>query len=122
MKKEDVDLVKTIFGEVTIIPVVAKKIKIRGGKKILEAGLPIEWDKGRIVLWLLSRQKFLTDDKEVAAIYLGDDITDEDAFKALSKDGITVLVGRRKTSLAHYFLKGPKDVYEFLERVLNLPD
>ncbi len=122
VNKEDVNLIKTIFREVTIIPSVAKKIKIRSGKKVIEAGLPIEWDKGRIVLWLLSRQKFASDGEEVAAIYIGDDVTDEDAFKALQKDGITVLVGRKKSSYAKYFLKDSREVYDFLEKILTFSE
>ncbi|MBN2831251.1 MAG: trehalose-phosphatase [Candidatus Omnitrophica bacterium] len=118
--KQDANLIKTAFREVTILPSVAKKIKIRAGKKVLEAGLPVEWGKGTIVLWLLSRQKFATDGKEVAAIYIGDDVTDEDAFEALRKDGITVFVGEKKPSYAKYFLKDSKEVYKFLNLILAL--
>jgi trehalose-phosphatase len=118
--KQDTNLIKTAFREVTILPSVAKKIKIRSGKKVLEAGLPVKWDKGTIVLWLLSRQKFATNDKEVKAIYIGDDATDEDAFKALRKDGITVFVGEQKPSYAKFRLKDSKEVYDFLNRILDL--
>lgn len=118
-KKQDADLIKALFREVALIPSVAKKIKIRCGKKVLEAGLPIEWDKGKIVLWLLSRQKFIMNDKHVTAIYIGDDTTDEDAFRALKKDGITVFVGGHKPSAAQYYLNNSQEVYDFLGRIIN---
>ncbi|MDD3087455.1 MAG: trehalose-phosphatase [Candidatus Omnitrophica bacterium] len=117
--KKNSDLIKAVFREVVLIPSVAKKIKIRCGKKVLEAGLPIEWDKGKIVLWLLSRQKFIMKDKNVTAIYIGDDTTDEDAFRALKKEGITVFVGGNKPSSAQYYLNNSKEVYDFLGRILN---
>jgi trehalose 6-phosphate phosphatase len=119
--KKETDLIKTIFREVAIIPSVVKKIKIRTGKKVIEAGPPVEWDKGKMVLWLISRQMFSLDgNKEVVAIYLGDDLTDEDAFKALEKDGITILVGAKRASLAKYYLNSPKEVYKFLSFIRDL--
>jgi len=119
VKKRDVNLIKTVFREATIIPSVVKEIKVRAGKKVLEAGFPVEWDKGKITLWLLSRQKFSAGGKEVAAVYIGDDTTDEDAFKALRKGGITVFVGEKKPSYAKYYLNNSKEVYKFLKRLLS---
>ncbi len=118
--KKETNLIKTIFREVAIIPSVVKKIKIRTGKKVIEAGPPIEWDKGKMVLWLLSRQKFYLDDKAVVAFYLGDDVTDEDAFKALKKDGVTILVGGNRVSHANYYLNNSKEVYELLTRIRDI--
>jgi len=55
--------------------------------------------------------------KGVGVVYVGDDNTDEDAFKALRKAGITVVVGRRK-SKAMYYLKDVGDVLKML-KLLN---
>jgi trehalose 6-phosphate phosphatase len=52
-------------------------------------------------------------------IYVGDDLTDEPAFKVLRK-GITVLVGRRRPTNAHFWLKNPSRVSVFLERLERL--
>jgi trehalose 6-phosphate phosphatase len=54
-------------------------------------------------------------------IYLGDDITDEDAFDAVHDDGIAILVrhsddGDRATA-ATYALDDPDRVREFTERL-----
>ncbi len=119
--KRETNIIKTIFREVAIIPSVVKKIKIRTGKKVIEAGPPIEWDKGKMVLWLISRQRFCLDDnKDIVAFYMGDDVTDEDAFKALKKDGVTILVGGNRASHANYYLNNPKEVHELLSRIRDI--
>lgn len=51
--------------------------------------------------------------KPSLAIYAGDDVTDEPAFKVLS-DGITVLVGEPRKTHARYGLRDPLEVYAFL--------
>lgn len=119
--KKEANIIKTIFREVAIIPSVIKKIRIRTGKKVIEAGPPIEWDKGKMVLWLISRQRFCLDgNKDIVSLYLGDDVTDEDAFKALKKEGVTILVGGNRVSHANYYLNNPKEVYELLSRIRDI--
>src|SRR5579864_846996 len=51
--------------------------------------------------------------KPSLAIYAGDDVTDEPAFKVLSA-GITVLVGEPRKTHARYRLRDPLEVYAFL--------
>jgi len=53
-------------------------------------------------------------------VYIGDDKTDEDAFKALEKKGLTIFVGEPKVSYAKYYLKDTGEVFEFLQKVLVL--
>jgi trehalose-phosphatase len=116
--KEDIPQVKTIFHETIILYLVRNKIKIKTGKMVLEVRPPSEWDKGKIVLWLLARQKFAVKDKNFVPIYIGDDKTDEDAFKVLKNKGITVFVGEPKSSYAQYYLGDSNEVKEFLKRIL----
>jgi trehalose 6-phosphate phosphatase len=52
-------------------------------------------------------------------IYIGDDLTDEPAFRALRK-GITILVGARRPTKAHFSLRNPAQVGLFLERLEHL--
>lgn len=59
------------------------------GKKVYELRPGIDWNKGHAVLWLLEQ---LGGGAERAAIYVGDDITDEDAFRVLAGIGLTVVV------------------------------
>lgn len=117
VKENDIGLVKAAFREVTINLLRAKKIKIRPGKKVLEVSLPTSWNKGKVVLWLLAKQKIVLRGKEIVPIYIGDDLTDEDAFKSLRKKGITIFVGRNKPSYAQFYLKSHQDVFKFLERI-----
>jgi trehalose-phosphatase len=64
--------------------------------------------KGAAMRAALSRVR-----KPSLAIYAGDDVTDEPAFKVLS-DGITVLVGEPRKTHARYRLRDPLEVYAFL--------
>jgi trehalose-phosphatase len=49
--------------------------------------------------------------------YLGDDLTDEDAFRALDGRGLSVLVrGEYRSTLAKVWLKPPQELVDFLER------
>ena len=52
--------------------------------------------------------------KKPVPVFLGDDVTDEDAFRVLRK-GITIKVGASKTSAAHYYFKSRSGVDRFLE-------
>ena len=117
---KDAWLVKTIFHETLVHYIVSNKIKIRPGKKVLEIRPSLEWDKGKIVLWLLARLKFVLGKEPCVPIYVGDDITDEDAFKALKNAGLTVFVGDSGNSHAKYYLKNTQEVIEFLEQILKI--
>jgi len=117
---KDVQAVKTIFHETVAHYIISNKIKIRPGKKVLEIRPSLEWDKGKVVLWLLARLKFALGKESSVPIYIGDDITDEDAFKALRNTGWTVFVGNPGSSCAKYYLKNTQEVAEFLEQILKI--
>jgi trehalose 6-phosphate phosphatase len=54
-------------------------------------------------------------DTDVPVAYLGDDVTDEDAFRALSGKGLSVLVSAKcNFSAAQIWLKPPHDLIHFL--------
>ncbi|MCA1673094.1 MAG: trehalose-phosphatase [Actinobacteria bacterium] len=67
-----------------------EQLKITPGKMVYEVQPKIDWDKGKAVLHLLRVLGLDSDD--VVAVYLGDDITDEDAFRALAGRGIGIVV------------------------------
>ncbi|NJD21476.1 MAG: hypothetical protein FIA82_02225 [Melioribacter sp.] len=50
-----------------------------------------------------------------SVIYIGDDNTDEDVFKALEKKAITIHVGKKRKSFAQYYVKNVLGVQKFLE-------
>jgi len=112
--------IKTIFHETIIIYLIKNKIKIKFGKKVLEVRPPLSWDKGKVVLWLLARQEALSKSQKIIPVYIGDDITDEDAFKALKNRGLTVFVGDAGSSLARYYVKNVKEVHGLLKYILDI--
>jgi trehalose-phosphatase len=83
------------------------------GKKVYELLPAIDWDKGRAVIWLL--EMFDLEGGRVHSIYIGDDVTDEDAFRALEQSGIGILVSEQsRSTAARYSLKDPVEVERFL--------
>jgi alpha,alpha-trehalase len=91
----------------------------RHGKKVFEIRPKIDWDKGKAVLLLL--QTLHLDGPEVMPIYVGDDITDEDAFRALKGRGIGVLVGsEERESAADYILHDTDETQQFLHMLTDL--
>lgn len=111
--RRDISHVKAVFGK-TVRPYLAKKrVKVNTGKMLLEVRPPSAWDKGRAVLRLLAKERA----GRTVPIYIGDDETDEDAFRVLKDKGITVFVGKPKPSYARYYLKDTDEVKEFLKRL-----
>jgi trehalose-phosphatase len=95
------------------------EFKTGEGKKIVEIKPNVDWHKGKAVLWLL--EKLGLDDKsEYIPIYIGDDITDEDAFESVSDFGIGILVGSHGHSTAAKF--GLKNVYQVRQFLQKLAD
>lgn len=89
------------------------------GKKVFEIRPAIEWDKGKAVEWILRALDL--DKAEVAPIYLGDDATDEDAFKVVRDTGIAILVAESpRRSAASYSLRDSKEVKEFLTLLIDI--
>ena len=88
-------------------------LRKRYGKMVFELGPDIDWDKGRAVLWLLRELEL--DQYGVVPIYIGDDVTDENAFNALSEKGITLIVGNEsRLTSAKYRLESVNEVRYFL--------
>ncbi len=89
-----------------------------GGKKIFELRPDIEWDKGKAITWIL--QQLGLNDEDVLPFYLGDDLTDEDAFRELREKGITILVkDENRPTVAHYAVENPEEVRLFLHMLAN---
>jgi trehalose 6-phosphate synthase/phosphatase len=66
----------------------------------VEARPPIGWDKGRAVLHILRCLYGRAWSERVRVIYVGDDQTDEDAFRFLAGLAITFRVGKAETLTA----------------------
>src|SRR5213592_3762426 len=97
--------------------VVARHPELRriNGKKVYELLPAIDWDKGKAVIWLLETLGLESRSGGIRPIYIGDDSTDEDAFRALEERGIGILVSEQSQSTAAtYSLKDPAEVERFL--------
>jgi trehalose-phosphatase len=64
----------------------------------VEARPPIGWDKGRAVFHLLRARHGPAWSEHLRVVYVGDDDTDEDAFRVLLGLGVTFRVGRAERS------------------------
>ncbi len=89
------------------------------GKKIHELHPDVEWDKGRAVQFLL--EVLGCDEQGAFPVYVGDDTTDEDAFKALKSVGLGVRVTDDPSiaTAATYYLRNTDEVHQFLIALTN---
>jgi trehalose-phosphatase len=110
VKEEDMPPV-----ELAVAKVAARHRKLRRmeGKKVYELLPDIDWNKGKAVLWLL--ETLGLERGNIRPIYIGDDRTDEDAFRALEQRGIGILVSEQsQPTAARYSLRNPVEVERFL--------
>jgi len=96
------------------------------GKMVYELRPEVDWNKGRAVEWLLDnlREEYEEDGApDIFPIYIGDDVTDEDALRTLRdkgtiNDGIGIIVADNPVAEgateATYQLRNPNEVGEFL--------
>ncbi|XP_062028047.1 probable trehalose-phosphate phosphatase D [Rosa rugosa] len=97
------------------------KLKLTQGRKVLEIRPTIKWDKGKALEFLLESLGY-ANSSEVLPVYIGDDRTDEDAFKVLSDrgQGFGILVSKvPKETNASYSLQEPAEVKDFLRRLVK---
>nr|XP_019069377.1 probable trehalose-phosphate phosphatase H isoform X3 [Solanum lycopersicum] len=91
------------------------KLKLCQGRKVLEIRPIIKWDKGKALQFLLQSLGYAKCN-DVFPIYIGDDRTDEDAFKVLRerRQGLGILVSKTpKETHASYSLQEPSEVRIF---------
>nr|CAB3480893.1 unnamed protein product [Digitaria exilis] len=97
------------------------KLKLTQGRMVFEVRPTIKWDKGKALEFLLESLGF-ADCADVLPVYIGDDRTDEDAFKVLRRrgQGVGILVSKHpKDTSASYSLQEPAEVMEFLLRLVE---
>ncbi len=101
------------------------RLKVTPGKMVYEVQPEIDWHKGKAVLHLL--QTLGLDADDVVPLYLGDDITDEDAFRALAGRGVGIIVGHpddpemaNRQTAADFVLASTIEVEHFLNTLAPL--
>ena len=85
---------------------------VRNGKKVFEILPRVRWDKGSAVLRILECLR-KTCRSELTVCYIGDDTTDEHAFRQLP-GAITVRVGKNCPTIARFRVRDPVSVARFL--------
>ncbi|MBN1382920.1 MAG: trehalose-phosphatase [Deltaproteobacteria bacterium] len=101
--------------EAAVDDMVVKHRKLRKafGKKVFELQPAMDWNKGKALQFLLRSLKL--DREDILPFYIGDDVTDEDAFKVLIEKGCGIVVWDRPfPTAAGYYLKNPDEVRRFL--------
>lgn len=94
-----------------------KQVKVLHGKKIYEVIPLVHWNKGSFCKHYLNTYY---KNKNYIAVYIGDDRTDEDAFRILSK-AVTIRVGYSQYSAARWYVRSVKEVYQALSSLTNYP-
>jgi trehalose-phosphatase len=84
-------------------------VRWRRGKRVWEVLPKVDWDKGRALTELLRRTG------PAVAVAVGDDMTDEDMFRAVGRKGVSVRIGKSRESRAAYYLPRQGDVPRFLK-------
>ena len=112
---QDVELVQAVAHEILAGQ---EGLRAKPGKMIVELQPDVDWNKGRAVLWLLEQMSAAG---RAFPVYMGDDVTDEDAFQALKGRGIGILVREEseRASAADYALDDVVEVRRFLERLTD---
>ncbi len=114
-RKEDVRKVKEY-----VYKVVNKKdsLRVMEGKKVFEILPALDWNKGKAVSWIIKALNINWDDALV--IYIGDDTTDEDAFRAIRTRGLGILVsGIDRISFADFRVSSVSEVEKLFKSILN---
>jgi trehalose 6-phosphate phosphatase len=96
------------------------RLRKKGGKKVWQIQPRLDWNKGRAVLRVIERLGLRQDD--VMPIFIGDDVTDEDAFVALHGRGLCLVVRgeSERATAADLALESPDEVRRFLEMLMEL--
>ncbi len=119
VKKEDQPKCGTVINDILADNC---RLRLTRGKMVYEIQPDIEWDKGKAVLHILN--SIGGEGAGIYAIYVGDDITDENAFRDIKGMGIGIFTGNTDTShdratAADYFVRDPNEVERLLQFFIN---
>lgn len=109
--------------ETAVDDVLSRHTRLRKGtgKMVFELLPRLDWHKGKAVVHILETLQL--PDANVLPIYIGDDRTDEDAFAALARRGVGILVSESpRQTAAYYTLCDPDEVHRFLQRLVLLSE
>ncbi len=94
------------------------ELRITEGKKVFELQPDIEWHKGKALTWLMEKLTLNLD--TYYPMYIGDDITDEDAFESLKTIGTSIVVkGSFHPTSADFVLENTRETAAFLKNLFE---
>jgi trehalose 6-phosphate phosphatase len=102
----------------------APELTVFGGKRVIEVRALGAPDKGKATLALLEDAHGPGWPAQCAAFFVGDDLTDEDGFRAVCEHGAGVLVADRplaRPTAAGYLTQGVDDALSLLEALATQP-
>lgn len=93
-------------------------LKLTYGKRIVEVRPDTDWHKGDATLFLIERVTAARN-SQLYPMFLGDDLTDEDAFASLRGSGAGVFVGEHppEQTSAIAWLRSPDEVVILLQKL-----
>ena len=116
-KQEDLQ-----FIEETVNNIIKKhdELRLLKGKKVYEILPNIDWDKGKAVRWIMDTLEIPWE--TASTFYIGDDTTDEYAFRAVVTRGTAIMVtdDLSRPSAADFQLQSPEEVKKFFEQVITI--
>jgi len=122
-RQVEAERIAEVDAGVTEIAAAHPRLRRTGGKKVFELRPDIDWDKGTAVRWLL--EVLGLEGTEHVPIYVGDDETDEDAFRAVREHGVGVVVrgeGDDRETAARFALRDTEETRAFLELVAGIAE
>ena len=90
-------------------------LQVTSGKRVWEVRPALRRNKGDAALWILRRCA-----PGACPIFIGDDATDEDAFRAIRGRGTSIAVGRGRRGAADYRISDVRGVWRLI-RLLAPP-
>ena len=91
------------------------RLRVMHGACVLELLPDIPWNKGDAVRWIAEHAAGRLG--RVFPVYFGDDVTDEDALRAVAKQGLGIASSARVTS-GEYLVDGPAGVEAVIRALL----
>ena len=95
------------------------RLRLLQGASVLELLPNTPWNKGHAVDWI--RQRVRAEHPDVTCVYVGDDVTDEDAFRTLQNRGLSIAASDRVRG-ADYRIEGPDDVGRLLAKLAGVDE
>jgi trehalose-phosphatase len=98
-------------------PLVMGRLRVLFGASVLELLPNVMWHKGLALDWI--RERVGNVKGPTFTVYIGDDVTDQDAFAAIGPHGITIAASVRAAG-AEFTLQGPEEVERFLSGLTRI--